>query len=301
MRISARFLAIAVITATMAAPVVSQDRQGEVDRRSDKELITLLGSEIPTERLDAAKVLGARGEKMLPALLGAIKSDDWRVRRGVTDALIAMGPAAKPAVPALLGAIEDENAWVRDGAAEALGKTQDTSPEVVAALAKACEDKNNWVRFMAIGALRRATEDPEILVPAAIKLLNVPDTFARDRGGAVNVLKEHGKGHKGSIPALLRVIDHPSEGMFSPTGGALDALLACGAEDKVVLDALMRLGKSDLWAHRSTAVSLLARLGPKARPAIAFIKNLAENDPHPKSRGAAGRALDQLTNPSPRK
>ncbi len=210
-----------------------------------------------------------------------------------------MGPVAKPAVPALLGAIEDENAWVRDGAAEALGKTRDTSPEVVAALARACEDENNWVRYMAVSALRRATEDPEILVPAAIKLLHVPDTFARDRGGAVNILKKYGKDHEGSIPALLRVIDHPSEGMFSPTGGAVDALLACGAEDKVVADALVRLARSELWAHRSTAVSLLARLGPKARPAIPFIKDLAENDPHPKSRAAAQRALDQLTSPQP--
>ena len=299
MRMSAKFLAIAAITATVAMPGAAQVHQGEVDHRSDRELVALLGSELPDERLDAAKALGARGENMLPALLDAIKSEDWRVRRGVTDALIAMGEAGKSAVPALLVAIEDENAWVRDGAAEALGKTQDTSPKVIAALAKACEDRNNWVRFMAVGALKRATKDPEILVPAAIKLLHVQDMFARDRGGAVNILKEYGKGHEGSIPALLRVIDHPSEGMFSPTGSAVDALIACGAEDEVVVDALLRLAKRDLWAHRNTAVSLLAKLGPKAKPAVPLIKDLAENDPHPKSRAAAQRALDQLTGPQP--
>ena len=204
-------------------------------------------------------------------------------------------------MPALLVAIKDENALVRDGAAEALGKTQDNSPEVVAALAKACEDENSWVRYMAVGALSRATQDPEILVPAAIKLLHMPGTFARDRGGAASILQRYGKDHKGAVPALLRVIDHPSEGMFSPTGGAVDALIACGAEDKVVVDALIRLAKSELWAHRSTGVSLLARLGPKAEPAIPFIKDLAENDPHPKSRAAAQRALDQLANPQSEK
>ena len=83
MIMSARFVAIAAVTAGVAVPAMPKDRQGEVDHRSDKELVALLGSEIPGERLDAAKALGARGEKVLPALLGAIESDDWRVRRGV--------------------------------------------------------------------------------------------------------------------------------------------------------------------------------------------------------------------------
>jgi HEAT repeat protein len=301
MRISAKSLAIAAIAATVATPAISQVHQNEVDHRGDRELIALLDSELPDERLDAAKTLGTRGENVLPALLDAIQSEDWRVRRGVTDVLIAMGEAGKPAVPALLVALEDENDWVRDGAAEALGKAQDTSPKVIAALAKACEDKNNWVRFMAVGALKRATDDPEILVPAAIKLLHVRDMFARDRGGAVNILKEYGKGHEGSIPALLRVIDHPSEGMFSPTGSAVDALIACGAEDEIIVDALSRLAKRDLWAHRNTAVSLLAKLGPQAKSAVPLIKDLAENDPHPKTRAAAQRALDQLTGVQPEK
>ena len=54
----------------------------------------------------------------------------------------------------------------------------------------------------------------------------------------VGILRKHGKGHEGVIPVLLDVIEKPSEGMFSPTGGAVDALLACEADPQLVREAL---------------------------------------------------------------
>ena len=83
-------MAIAAITLGLATPATSKDRPDEVDHRSDQELVASLGSKIPTERLGAARALAARGEKVLPALIEAIESGDWRARRGATDALIAM-------------------------------------------------------------------------------------------------------------------------------------------------------------------------------------------------------------------
>jgi hypothetical protein len=82
--------------------------------------------------------------------------------------------------------------------------------------------------------------------------------------------------------------------MFSPTGAAVDALLACEAEPHVIREALQRLARSKWWAHRTTAVSLLPKLGEDAKPSIPLLEQMAENDPHRKVRSAAQSALKKL-------
>ena len=140
----------------------------------------------------------------------------------------------------------------------------------------------------------RVTKDPEILVPAAIKMLQQPGRFPRGRGVPVGILRQHGKGFEDVIPVLLDVINDPSEGMFSPTSPAVDALLVCEAKPQAIREALEQLARSKWWAHRSTGVSLLPKLGEDAKPAIPMLKQMAEHDPHRKVRAAAQSALNKL-------
>jgi hypothetical protein len=125
-------------------------------------------------------------------------------------------------------------------------------------------------------------------------MLRQPGRFPRGRGVPVGILRKHGKGYEGVIPVLLDVINNPSEGMFSPTGGPVDALLACGAKPQVIRETLERLAHSKWWAHRTTAVSLLPKLGEDAKPSIPLLKQMAEIDPHRKVRAATQSSLKRL-------
>jgi len=286
---------LVVALAAVSAAGASPKKPPDLKQLSDRQLAARFGAELPNARLAAAKELASRGERVLPAVAKALASDDWRVRRAATDVAMGMGKAAAGAAPALARLLtQDKNAWVRDGAAEALGRTGVSTKPVVAALVKGCVDPDEWVRYMAAQSLTRGTKDPDILVPAAIEMLRQPGRFPRGRGVPVGILRKHGKGREGVIPVLLDVIDHPSEGMFSPTGGAVDALLACGAEPKGIREALERLARSTWWAHRTTAVRLLGKLGQDAKPSIPLLKQMAQKDPHRKVRAAAQSALNRL-------
>ena len=66
------------------------------------------------------------------------------------------------------------------------------------------------------------------------------------------------------------------------------------ATPPVIRESLERLARSKWWAHRTTAVSLLPKLGEGAKPSIPLLKRTAERDPHRKVRGAAQSALKKL-------
>ena len=59
---------------------------------------------------------------MVPALIQALKDEDWRVRYDAAKTLGQIGPEAKAAVPALAQALKDGDWHVRQSAAEALEK-----------------------------------------------------------------------------------------------------------------------------------------------------------------------------------
>lgn len=84
-------------------------------------LIALLGDEIDSARLAAAKSLGGLGSDAsdaVPALAKLLTDKDATVRGAAADALGAIGPAAKGAVPDLKAALKDSE--IHDHAEEAL-------------------------------------------------------------------------------------------------------------------------------------------------------------------------------------
>ena len=128
-------------------------------------------------------------------------------------------------------------------------------------------------------------------MPAAIASLYIPDTNWRPRGLAVGLISQYGKDYKESVPALLFVMDNPSEGMWNCLGTVADTLVKFGVDDATVLNAAVKLAKNDLWAHRVSGLSILGKLGPKAESVLPLIKKMADEDPHRKVRGSAARVI----------
>lgn len=288
-----RFVLAGLAGVLLASAGVSAAPKPVVDDRSVEELVKAMGGELSYDRMMAAEALAAKGPGVTGVLIEALASKDRRVRRSATDGLAKLGEEAKAAVPALTKAMGDSDAWVRDGAAAALGAMKAEAAPAAKALAKACTDEDPWVRLNAIGALKSATQDKELLLSAAIGLLKIPATCWRSRGGALDVIAKHGKDHKPAIPALLFVLESPSEGMWDCSAKAVELLVGMGAGKQAVPILIERL-KDTYRSGPRRAADKLALLGKDAKAAIPALKEIAEKAEDPRDREGAQKALEKI-------
>ncbi len=264
------------------------------DDRTVEQLVAEFDGEFPMRRAKAAKALGRKGPEVLPVIMKALADDDWRVRRSGLDALGVMEELPKSAMPVLIKLMEDEHFWVREASATLLGRYGDEGAPAAKGLAKLCVDPVPWVRYNAIGSLQKVTKDKDILLPAAVALLYKPDTYWRPRGSAVGVISKYGEGYKPAIPALLHIVENPSEGMWCAIPSAMKALYKFDAPKDKLEKAILKLGHSPKWSSRRVAISLMVEHMADSKEAISLIKNIAENDPHRKVRQSAEGALKKL-------
>jgi HEAT repeat protein len=82
------------------------------------------------------------------------------LHRQSAAALGELGPEAKIAVPALIGALKNEDARVRQAAAEALGKIGPDAHKAVPSLHQALKDTDSAVSAAAAAALKKI--DPQV-------------------------------------------------------------------------------------------------------------------------------------------
>jgi len=287
------FVFVFALWAAAVPTAVGQDAVVD-DPRTVEQLIEKLGDELPLTRLEAAKALGAKGAEAMPAIFATLEDVDWRVRRGGVDALAAMPERDGKVAQRLILLLDDPNAWVRDGAAELLGKFGKDAEAAAEGLARLCADKEPWVRYSAINSLQSVTKDKDILLPAAVALIRMPDTCWRSRGTAVGLIGKHGKDYDPGKAALFHVMEHPSEGMWCSVPKVVEVLLKQGVPCETVEKAILKFGRRDEWSNRRLAMSLLVKHMGDSESTLPFVRDLAENDPHRKVRAAAAGTLEQL-------
>jgi outer membrane protein assembly factor BamB len=115
-----------------------------------------LRDEDPTVAGDAARALGALGNKASPSVTALVKTlshDDAYVRVYAAEALASIGPTAAPATSALAEALGDPVPGVRWAACEALASIGAPAQSAVPKLIEALEDEFLYVRIFAAGAL----------------------------------------------------------------------------------------------------------------------------------------------------
>ena len=99
------------------------------EARAVPALTSALNDKEYTVRSSAAGALVKIGPgPVVPRMIEALKSPEVPVRANAAVVLGAFGPAAKPAVPALAGALKDTNMRVRELALEALTRIMATEP-----------------------------------------------------------------------------------------------------------------------------------------------------------------------------
>jgi HEAT repeat protein len=95
----------------------------EMARAGIAPLIEALGNKTPEIRQTAVKRLGGKGRAAIPALCGALRDEDVRVRREAVGSLmriVQIGDSTGLPVPGLIGALADADAEVRWMAAATL-------------------------------------------------------------------------------------------------------------------------------------------------------------------------------------
>ncbi len=230
------------------------------------------------------------GEKAVPALLSALEDPDPDVREAAAGVLGGMGPAAKSAEEGLCLAALDKEAKVRKASADALSKI--LAEEAKASLGDIEEGELKYRIYAArrlgdakvqaavapsIHVLEDAEEDPRLRGEAAGALAmigtgkaakaltrSIGDRDLKVRMAVARAIIERGKGAKGFVPGLVRMLRKGDENARS---GAVYVLARLGKHASPAIPELRRLLKSKDADLRSKAQYILGKISPQPKKA----------------------------------
>jgi HEAT repeat protein len=267
--------------------------------------------------------MGAAAAPAVSDLVKLLKGENEDVRRIAAGALGRIGQAAETAIPALVAALDDERGPVALHAAEALGRI---GPYAVPQLAKAVGDpRRQHLAVMVLAELGPAAKPAITALAAALtecesKQTGTSREFCRE---ILLTLARMGSDAKEAVPSLLKILGNEKHDL---RGGAAWALANIGAKEAIpfltkALDtadgsklhivapiALMllepeneeyvRLAVPNLGIAlesgpsmiRREAAATLARIGPRAAPAVEKLTAVLQ-DSDPTIRNAALLAL----------
>jgi HEAT repeat protein len=270
--------------------------------------------------------MGAAAAGAVPDLTKMLKDENEDIRRIAAGALGRIGPDAETAIPALIAALDDERGPVALHAAEALGQI---GPNAVPHLAKALADpRRQQLAVMvlaemgpaskpAAGALADALSEHdgqeseqhlemcrEILItlahigpdakPAVPALLKILGNEKHElRGGAAWALANIGA--KEAIPWLKKALESNDGSKLQLVAPV--ALMVLEPEDeeyvRLAVPSLGRALENPSGSVRREAATILARIGPKAAPAVDKLAAVLA-DPDPSIRNAVLMALASI-------
>jgi len=241
----------------------------------------------------AAFALSRIGEPAIPALIGALSSEDNALRQGAAKALGGMGENAKPAIPALNANLahaerdvrrEVIDAFARIGEAavdpliEALGAAEPLAREsALLALAQLgataqragprvvelqAMEKEPVVRAALFGALVKLGVEPPRAVPLLVAGLQESDETVQH--GAANAMLLLRNGRELAVPLLADLLrkENPA---IAPRAAAILGRYGAAAVEGVpaLVDAIEKGGPA-----AGACSEALVQIGPAAAPAI---------------------------------
>ncbi len=215
-------------------------------------------------------------EKVVPALIIALKDNNVEVRREVAHALGKAGERAEKATPMLIEALKDESQEVRNETVEALmstGKVGDG--KLITALVEALKDDFWPVRHGAVIALGTISEKSAEAAPAIIEIMKNDDELRWD---AADTLTSIGKA---AVPFLVELLQGE---WTSAHWAAAETLVHIGEQVTIAVPILMEALKTKdpdtLWQTEE----LLREIGERGIPE--YIKLLDDEEEHMRKNAA---------------
>jgi HEAT repeat protein len=214
-------------------------------------------------RMEAQKALGPNGpyaKIAIPALINALKDEDFPVDWDIANTLASYGPSA---VPSLRLAIKRPEATVKLGAVRALGLVRPRTPDSVPDLIAVLKDTDAEVRkeaAVSLGRIGRAARDA---VPALITAIQDEDKEVRQFAAAAL-----GKTGQKSMPAIQALVSALKDSYQEVRESAAKALEGIGPEAKETVPALIEAMQDLDLRVRQSVVTALGNIGPGAKSAI---------------------------------
>src|SRR5205809_6757678 len=111
-----------MIVASLAVITVARPQASFGDEKTLPQYIQDLKDADAITRATAFQMIQQKGAEAVPALITAMKDENWKIRDGAVNIVRGLGEQAKEAVPALTALLKDDNGNVRLDALNALEK-----------------------------------------------------------------------------------------------------------------------------------------------------------------------------------
>jgi HEAT repeat protein len=249
-----------------------------------------------TKASDYLVKLGKADQKIIVALLQALKDESSTVREEAAEALGLLGKPDQEVIVALLQALKgDTNSNVRNQAAEGLGRLGKADTNIIAALLQALKDREFYVRGQAAAALGKLGKADHDLIDALLQAMNDKESYVQYQ--ATEALFKLGKTEPKVIAALFQAMKNEYDGVRCEAAVALGRL---GKEDQKIIDALCQaLRNNSEYIIREQAAEVLGDLG-NAEPKVINALLYALKDEYLRIREQAANALGHLGNVEPK-
>jgi HEAT repeat protein len=259
----------------------------------------------PQVRIQAAKALAAMagsGNKAVPSLLRALKTDDAAVKAQVISVLGALAPASKAAIPELIALVKDKDPSVRRMAAYSLGKFGPDAIEALPVLAEALNDPDKGdppqapVRSYALVAVTKFGNEARMAAILAAEIAEMGDVgFGKD---ALKKLRKVGTNDPKVGKYLLQILK--TKDAVRIRAGAAYGLAVLGPAAKEAVPALEE-ALNVAWVKDPTlalkiklaSITALGEIGAPAARSLPALKELT-NDPDPSVAAAAREAIARI-------
>jgi HEAT repeat protein len=254
-------------------------RLGWLAREALPALIGALRDDDAKVREAAAHAIGLMGPEALPALVEMLAHDDKYVRRHAVWAMGKLGPLARPALGDLCAALKDPDPRTASGAAQSLGSLGTDGAEAVPALTEAMRGTNIVLCRLASKALS------QIGTPALATLiahLQHADPFVR--GESALAIGWMGAAARTAVPFLARVVRGPEAALVRTPGPASFTPTSVPPRrdsDSVTPPQVGDEGVAESGdvSCRVFAAQALGRIGPAAVAALTELRDAATQGP----------------------
>lgn len=246
-------------------------------------------------RLLAMQVVAESGaDDVVPELTTLCHHEDAEVRRSAVGLLFALD--AEVAGPIALELLEDEDGEVWSLAAASL-RVLDPSVQAAAVpiLARRLEDPRHY--GAALAALRAMGPAAEPALPALLAMLERSRTSTPVAPRVVAAIAAVGPPARVALPRFREMLGEARlvEGSGQHRAALVEAIRDLAGQDDPALHAYAvrcarGLASADVMT-RSASLNALIHLGPAAEPARDVLRDTLRDDPEPKYRQYAARAL----------
>ncbi|MFG0288867.1 MAG: HEAT repeat domain-containing protein [Rhodopirellula sp. JB044] len=226
---------------------------------------------IPNSNLSLHAEEVATATDSVPTLVEKLQSDDDDTRWKAARELGRLGARSADAVPALLAAMQDPDTAVRHHAAIALGRIGAKEEKIVEALIAAVGDTDSGVRIAAVNSIRQLVDDPEVIVPMTVQVMEKAHPLFASRMVETIVMR----GEK-ALPFLNAALSNEKAAYW-----ACLAIEELGPVAAPTTPALIQLiGNTSDTDTKVQALLAIAKIGPAAKDAQGeVLKALESSDP----------------------